>query len=67
MPVILQRDQEGLWLDHEIRGPDVLPEVLIPYSPSAMKAYEVSTLVNSTANGGPEDLAARQTLGDSDA
>ncbi len=54
MPVILQRDQEDLWLDHDVREPDALHEVLIPHSPGAMKAYEVSTLVNSPANDGPE-------------
>ncbi len=54
MPVILQRDQEGLWLDQDVREPEVLRDVLIPHSPGAMKAYEVSTLVNSTANDGPE-------------
>ena len=54
MPVILQREQEDLWLDHDVREPEVLREVLIPYSPGAMKAYEVSTLVNSPANDGPE-------------
>ena len=54
MPVILHREQEDLWLDHDVREPDVLREVLIPYNPGAMKAYEVSTLVNSPANDGPE-------------
>ena len=54
MPVILQRDQEGLWLEHDVREPDILREVLIPHNPGAMKAYEVSTLVNSPANDGPE-------------
>lgn len=54
MPVILQREQEDLWLDHDVREPDVLREVLIPYNPGAMKAYQVSTLVNSTSNEGPE-------------
>ena len=54
MPVILHREQEDLWLDHDVREPDVLREVLIPYNPGAMKAYEVSTLVNSPVNDGPE-------------
>ena len=47
MPVILQRDQEDLWPDLDVREPDVLREVLTPYNSGAMKAYEVSTLVNS--------------------
>ncbi len=57
MPVILQRDQEDLWLDRDVREPDVLREVLIPYNPGAMEAYEVSTLVNSNSNDGPEVIA----------
>ena len=54
MPVILQRDQEDLWLDHEVQEPDVLRESLIPYNPGSMKAYEVSTLINFAVNNGPE-------------
>ena len=54
MPVILPRDAEEFWLDHDVREPEVLREVLIPHNPGAMKAYEVSTLVNSPANDGPE-------------
>lgn len=54
MPVILQRDREDLWLDHDVREPDVLREALTAYNPGAMKTYEVSTLVNSTSNDGPE-------------
>ena len=54
MPVILQREGEDLWLDHDVREPDLLREVLIPYNPGDMKSYEVSTLVNSPANDGPE-------------
>ena len=54
MPVILQREQEDLWLAQDVREPDVLREVLTPYDPGAMMAYEVSTLVNSPANDGPE-------------
>ena len=59
MPVILPRDAEEFWLDHDVREPEVLREVLIPYTPDALAAYEVSTLVNSPANDGPE-LIVRQ-------
>ena len=54
MPVILQREREDLWLDHDVREPNVLRELLIPYNPDSMKAYEVSTLVNFAVNNGPE-------------
>ena len=62
MPVILQRDQEGLWLDHDVREPDVLREALALYNSGAMKAYEVSTLVNSTANDGPGIIVRQGSL-----
>ncbi len=45
MPVVLPSEIEGLWLD---------AGVLTPYPADAMEAYEVSTLVNSVANDGPE-------------
>ena len=54
MPVILPRDLEDLWLDDSVTDPDALTSVLIPYDDEAMEAYEVSPLVNSTGNNGPE-------------
>ncbi len=54
MPVILPREMEGLWLDRSIQDPGALRGVLTPYPDDAMEAYEVSTLVNSVANDGPE-------------
>ena len=57
MPVILPRDMEGVWLDRSIEDPNPLRSVLSPYPEDAMEAYEVSTLVNSVANDGPEVIA----------
>ena len=54
MPVILSRDMESFWLDPSIDEPGVLGSVLTPYPADAMEAYEVSTLINSVANHGPE-------------
>ena len=54
MPVILPRDLEPLWLDHDIQAPAALAGILTPYSTDEMAAYEVSSLVNSPANDGPE-------------
>ena len=58
MPVILPRNMEGFWLDRSIQDTTELRSVLTPYPDDAMEAYEVSTLVNSVANDGP-DLIAR--------
>ena len=58
MPAILPREMEGFWLDRSIQDTTELRSVLTPYPDDAMEAYEVSTLVNSVANDGP-DLIAR--------
>ena len=57
MPVILPREMEGIWLDRGIQDTTELRNVLTPYPDDAMEAYEVSTLVNSVANDGPELIA----------
>ena len=49
---------EGFWLDRSNQDTTELRSVLTPYPDDAMEAYEVSTLVNSVANDGP-DLIAR--------
>ena len=54
MPVILPRELESLWLDHDIRDYAALGGILTPYITDEMEAYEVSSLVNSPANDGPE-------------
>ena len=53
MPVILPRKLESFWLDHDIQDP-ALAGILTPYTTDEMAAYEVSFLVNSPANDGPE-------------
>ena len=57
MPVILPREIEGFWLDRRVNEPGALASVLTPYPDDAMNAYEVSTQINSAANGGPELIA----------
>ena len=58
MPVILTKEAEGIWLDPEHSGHNILQELLVPYEAVAMEAYEVSTLVNSPHSDTP-DLIAR--------
>ena len=54
MPVLLPRELESLWLDHDIQDPATLVGILTPYVGDEMEAYEVSSLANSPANDGPE-------------
>ena len=56
MPVILPREVEQVWLDQEIIDSNFLKSLLMPYPADLMMAYEVSTLVNSPKNNGPECL-----------
>ena len=63
MPVILPRELESLWLDHGIQDPAALGDILTPYPADAMEAYEVSSLVNSPANDGPEVVVPAGQVG----
>ena len=54
MPVILPRELESLCLDHDIQDYASLAGILTPYTTNEMALYEVSSLVNSPANDGPE-------------
>jgi putative SOS response-associated peptidase YedK len=53
MPVILTKDQEEGWLSDE-DNQDFLSSLLEPYPEGIIKNYEVSKLVNSAKNQGPE-------------
>lgn len=55
MPVILSPEVEELWLDEHEKQDDLL-SLLKPYKADEMKAYAVSTLVNSPLNNVPEVL-----------
>ncbi len=57
MPVILPRNMYDRWLDPAEKRAGVLDDLFQPYPASTMKAYEVSTLVNSPANDRPECIA----------
>ncbi len=57
MPVILSKEVEDFWLDDSVDDPNAITSALTPYPDDAMEAYEVSSLVNSVANDGPEVAA----------
>jgi len=56
MPVILGRADEDAWLDPERNDPNLLQKLLKPCPDSWLTAVEVSSLVNSAKNNGPELL-----------
>jgi putative SOS response-associated peptidase YedK len=55
MPVILQQEDEDIWLDKETDSARLLA-LLVAYPADAMEAYPVSRAVNSPANEGAELL-----------
>jgi putative SOS response-associated peptidase YedK len=54
MPVILPADAYSAWLGEDSASPPELLPLLKPYPADAMRAYRVSTVVNSPKNYGPE-------------
>ncbi len=50
MPVILPPSAYAQWLDVNPQKPEALQPLLVPYPATGMRAYPVSTLVNSPGN-----------------
>ncbi|MCU0607049.1 MAG: SOS response-associated peptidase [Candidatus Edwardsbacteria bacterium] len=59
MPVILDREACGAWLDPEATDPQILAGLLAPFDPDRMEAYQVGPLVNSPRNDSPECIEPR--------
>jgi len=57
MPVILQPDDEGTWIDPGVNDPVSLLSLLKPFPAELMEAYTVSRAVNSPANDSNELLS----------
>ena len=57
MPVILTREAEAFWLEPQNTDTAQLRELLLPYSASEMRAFQVSPIVNSVQNDVPECIA----------
>ncbi len=56
MPVILNREKFGQWLDPAVHGKDTLLPLLKPYDPEALEMYQVTSKVNSYKYNGPENI-----------
>jgi putative SOS response-associated peptidase YedK len=54
MPVILPKEAFDTWLDPQPRSATDLQGLLVPYPADKMKAYPISTAVNTPANDSPE-------------
>jgi hypothetical protein len=64
MPVLLQPQEERAWLASDTPLHELLA-CLQPYPAELMRAYQVSTLVNSTAVDGPELTTPERERGSS--
>jgi putative SOS response-associated peptidase YedK len=60
MPVILDREGEGEWLNMDLKDTTKLIPLLKPYPSGDMEAYCVSKLVNSPTNDRPECIKAEE-------
>jgi putative SOS response-associated peptidase YedK len=58
MPVILDREQYGLWLDPAVSDAGRLQELLVPAPAGELTAFPVSRAVNSPANESPDCIAS---------
>lgn len=54
MPVILNVKNYDLWLDPEVKKPEIVQPLLHPYPANLMTSFAVSTKVNNPKNNTPE-------------
>ncbi|WP_102346449.1 SOS response-associated peptidase [Bacillus sp. Marseille-P3661] len=54
MPVILSEDATAKWLDRRNQDPIELKKLLVPFDANEMKAYKVSSIVNTPKNNNIE-------------
>ena len=53
MPLMVERDRWGAWLDPAVSARDDLLSLLVPAAPGRLEAFPVSTDVNNVRNNGP--------------
>ena len=54
MPLMVEPERWGRWLDPGLSDPDDLLSLLVPAAPGRLEAFPVSTLVSNVRNNGPE-------------
>ncbi|HEX6246854.1 MAG TPA: SOS response-associated peptidase [Nocardioidaceae bacterium] len=54
MPLLVEREKYGAWLDPTVSDHELLHGLLVPAAPGRLEAYPVSTRVNNVRNNGPE-------------
>jgi putative SOS response-associated peptidase YedK len=61
MPLLVEPDRYGAWLDPGNAEVEDLKRLLVPAAPGRLDAYPVTTQVNNVRNNGPELLDALET------
>jgi putative SOS response-associated peptidase YedK len=61
MPLLVEPERYGAWLDPTTSDADRLKALLVPAAPGRLEAYPVGTAVNNVRNNGPELLEALAT------
>ena len=56
MPLLVEKERYGAWLDPTVSTPDDLLSLLVPAAPGRLQAYPVTTEVNNVKNNGPSLL-----------
>ncbi|MEV0404617.1 SOS response-associated peptidase [Actinoallomurus sp. NPDC050550] len=54
MPMLVEPERFGAWLDPALSGPDEIRSLLVPAAAGSLEAYPVSTAVNKVRNNGPD-------------
>jgi putative SOS response-associated peptidase YedK len=54
MPMLVEPDRFGAWLDPALTDPDEVRSLLVPAAAGRLESHAVSTAVNKVTNNGPE-------------
>lgn len=57
MPLVLEEDEEEVWLSNDEQAARIIADVVSVYPASKMTGYPVSSLVNNPKNNAPELIA----------
>lgn len=64
MPMMIERDRWGEWLDPTLTDTEEASRLLVPADPGRLTAHPVSTAVNNVRNNGPDLVEPLQTDGE---
>jgi putative SOS response-associated peptidase YedK len=63
MPMLVEPDRFGAWLDPALTHPDEVRSLLVPAAAGRLESHPVSTAVNKVTNNGPELVRPAPQMG----